>query len=57
LAYFRFHRDVYTSDDLEVRAKLVKEIADSGVDVYVFFQHEDNPESVRPALRFRELVV
>jgi uncharacterized protein YecE (DUF72 family) len=55
-AYFRFHRDVYTPDELDLRASLLTDIADGGVDVYAFFQHEDNPESVRPALRFRELV-
>lgn len=53
--YFRFHRDIYEPVDLEERAELVKRLA-SDADVYAFFQHEDNPESVRPALRFQELV-
>jgi uncharacterized protein YecE (DUF72 family) len=52
-AYFRFHRDVYEPGDLEARAELVKSFA---TDVYAIFQHEDNPESVKPALRFLELV-
>ena len=55
-AYFRFHRDFYTDDDLEQRAEIVRTIAEGGTDVYVFFAHEDNPDSVRPALSFRELV-
>lgn len=53
-AYFRFHRDVYEPGDLEARAKLVKELA-AQTDVWAIFQHEDNPESVKPALRFLEL--
>jgi uncharacterized protein YecE (DUF72 family) len=55
-AYFRFHRDTYSREDIEKRAELVKSLAADGTDVYVFFAHEDNPESVRPALAFRELV-
>lgn len=54
-AYFRFHRELYEPDDLTARAKLVRMLA-SDVDVYAFFAHEDNPDSVRPALRFQELV-
>jgi uncharacterized protein YecE (DUF72 family) len=54
--YFRFHKDIYEPGDIEARAEIVKSYASSGVDVYAIFQHEDNPESVKPALRFRELV-
>jgi uncharacterized protein YecE (DUF72 family) len=54
-AYFRFHRELYGSPDLNERAELVRRLA-SDVDVYAFFAHEDNPDSVRPALRFQELV-
>jgi uncharacterized protein YecE (DUF72 family) len=56
IAYFRFHRDSYEPGDITERASLVRSIADEGTDVYAFFQHEDNPESVRPALRLQELV-
>jgi uncharacterized protein YecE (DUF72 family) len=56
LAYLRFHRDAYDADDLDERASLVIMLASEGIDVYAFFAHEDNPDSVRPALRFRELV-
>jgi uncharacterized protein YecE (DUF72 family) len=57
VAYFRFHREQpYSHVELESRAERVKWIAKQGTDVYVFFSHEDNPESVRPALRFQELV-
>jgi uncharacterized protein YecE (DUF72 family) len=52
-AYFRFHRVTYSPEEIEKRASLVQGL---GVDAYVFFAHEDNPESVRPALRFQELV-
>lgn len=56
-AYFRFHREApYAAEELDARAALLTQIRDSGVDVYAFFSHEDNPESVRPALRFLELV-
>jgi uncharacterized protein YecE (DUF72 family) len=56
IAYFRFHRDFYSPDDLYARASLLRTIAETGTDVYVFFSHEDNPESVRPALRVQELL-
>jgi uncharacterized protein YecE (DUF72 family) len=55
-AYFRFHRANYTPSELADRAALLRSIDESGVDVYAFFQHEDDPESVRPALRFLELI-
>jgi uncharacterized protein YecE (DUF72 family) len=56
-AYFRFHREApYAPDELEQRAAIVKGLSGSGVDVYAFFSHEDNPESVKPALRFLELL-
>jgi uncharacterized protein YecE (DUF72 family) len=55
IAYFRFHKELYEPGDLSTRAELVHELA-SNVDVCVFFAHEDNPDSVRPALRFQELV-
>ena len=54
--YFRFHREKpYEPDELQQRVDLVKRLRDSGADVYAFFSHEDNPESVKPALRFLEL--
>lgn len=56
VAYFRFHRDSYSSEDLAQRAEIVKTIAAEGTDVYAYFAHEDNPESVRPALKLQELV-
>jgi uncharacterized protein YecE (DUF72 family) len=52
-AYFRLHRVTYSPEEIEERASLVRGL---GVDSYVFFAHEDNPESVHPALRFQELV-
>jgi hypothetical protein len=35
---------------------LVRNLAEEDVDVYAFFQHEDNPDSVRPALGLKELL-
>ncbi len=56
-AYFRFHREApYEPDELGGRAEIVTRLRDSGVDVYAFFSHEDNPESVKPALHFLQLV-
>lgn len=55
LAYFRFHRSSYSPEDLSARADLARRLTSEGTDVYAFFQHEDNPESVRPALALREL--
>jgi uncharacterized protein YecE (DUF72 family) len=55
-AYFRFHRAGYTPDELAARAELVRRLSTEGVDVYAIFAHEDNPDSVRPALRMKELV-
>lgn len=57
VAYFRFHREgSYSLEDLAERAALAARIASQGTDVYAFFSHEDNPESVQPALRFQSLV-
>lgn len=56
-AYFRFHREApYSAEELERRAELLRRLRDSAVDVYAFFSHEDNPDSVKPALRFADLV-
>lgn len=54
VAYFRFHRDSYDANAIAERASLVRSIADDGTDVYVFFAHEDNPESVKPALAMQD---
>ncbi len=54
-SYFRFHRALYVQADLEERAALVRSVADSG-DIYAFFAHEDNPESVGPALKTQKLL-
>ena len=55
-AYFRFHRESYDDDALAERATLLKEIEAQGIDVYAFFAHEDNPDSVKPALAMKELL-
>ncbi len=55
-AYFRFHRDSYDSDDIEQRVSMMRELADGGTSVYAFYAHEDNPDSVKPALRTLELL-
>jgi uncharacterized protein YecE (DUF72 family) len=56
LSYFRFHRVDYKPEDLEMRAELVRGMAAQGIDVYAIFAHEDNPDSVRPALTMKQLV-
>lgn len=56
VAYFRFHRERYETSDIAERASIVRAMADGGADVYAFFAHEDNPESVRPALALQEQV-
>jgi uncharacterized protein YecE (DUF72 family) len=55
-AYFRFHRESYDDDSLRERAALLTEIEAQGIDVYAFFAHEDNPDSVKPALAMKELL-
>lgn len=56
-AYFRFHREApYAAEELQQRADMVRRLREAAVDVYAFFSHEDNPESVKPALRFVQLV-
>jgi uncharacterized protein YecE (DUF72 family) len=56
IAYFRFHRDTYSPRDIAERASIVGAIADEGTDVYVFYAHEDNPDSVKPALQTQKLL-
>jgi uncharacterized protein YecE (DUF72 family) len=56
LAYFRFHRVDYKPEDLEMRAELVQGMAAQGTDVYAIFAHEDDPDSVRPALTMKQLL-
>ena len=55
-AYFRFHRDSYDDDALRARAELLKETEAQGIDVFAFFAHEDNPDSVKPALAMKALL-
>jgi hypothetical protein len=49
LVYFRFHKDVYGPGDVRRRAD---RCATYTSDVYAIFQHEDSPDSVKPALEF-----
>ena len=56
IAYFRFHRDIYTTEDIDQRVALLRRLADEGTSVYAFYAHEDNPDSVKPALRTLELL-
>jgi uncharacterized protein YecE (DUF72 family) len=56
LAYFRFHRESYSPDDVVQRVSLLRTLAGGGTSVYAFYAHEDNPESVKPALRTLELL-
>lgn len=56
IAYFRFHRDTYSPQEIAERASILRAIADDGTDVFAFYAHEDNPDSVKPALQTLDLL-
>ncbi|MGH2760327.1 MAG: DUF72 domain-containing protein [Actinomycetota bacterium] len=56
IAYFRFHRDGYSADDINQRVSLLRRLAEEGTSVYAFYAHENNPDSVEPALQTLELL-
>jgi uncharacterized protein YecE (DUF72 family) len=55
-AYFRFHRDSYDASDVTQRVSLLRTLAADGTSAYAFYAHEDNPDSVKPALQTLELL-
>lgn len=54
IAYYRFHRPEPDPGVRAEQAQLLRSAAAAGTDVYAFFAHEDDPESVRPALAMVE---
>ena len=54
--YLRLRNPPYTDEDLAVEAERVGALLDTGLDVYAYFQHEDDPTAPRYAERLRELV-
>ena len=54
--YLRLREPPYTEDDLREWAGRVRSLVVDGIDVYLYFQHEDEPTAPRYAERLRELV-
>lgn len=54
VAYLRFRHPAYEPDELDQRAVLVRDLAERGTDVYVFFRHTDDPACALLALEFQE---
>jgi uncharacterized protein YecE (DUF72 family) len=54
--YLRLREPPYTEDDLREWAGRVRSLVVDGIDVYLYFRHEDEPTAPRYAERLRELV-
>jgi uncharacterized protein YecE (DUF72 family) len=54
IAYLRLRLPEYSSRQLAARAKLISRLAADGVDVYVFFRHQDDPACTKVALAFQD---
>ena len=54
--YLRLRNPPYDEDDLAVEAGRIRALLSSGVDVYAYFQHEDEPTAPRYAERLLELL-
>jgi uncharacterized protein YecE (DUF72 family) len=54
--YLRLRNPPYAEDDLTGEAARIGQLLDAGLDVYAYFQHEDDPTAPRYAERLRELV-
>ncbi len=54
--YLRFREPPYDDVALASIAERVRPMLDDGVEVYAFFQHEDEPTAPEYALRLRELL-
>jgi len=55
-AYLRFRDPPYDEAALRESALRIRELLDTGADVYAFFRHEDEPTAPAYAERLRELV-
>jgi uncharacterized protein YecE (DUF72 family) len=54
--YLRFRDPPYSEDDLARAAREIRQLLGSGVDVYAYFRHEDEPTAPIYAERLRALV-
>ena len=54
--YLRLREPPYSEDDLREWALRVRSLVVDGIDVYLYFRHEDEPTAPRYAERLRELV-
>jgi uncharacterized protein YecE (DUF72 family) len=54
--YLRLRKPPYDEHGLAAEAERIRPLLDAGADVYVYFQHEDEPTAPRYAERLLELV-
>jgi uncharacterized protein YecE (DUF72 family) len=54
--YLRLRNPPYTDDDLAAEAARIGRMIEAGLDVFAYFQHEDEPTAPRYAARLLELV-
>lgn len=54
--YLRLRNPPYADDDLEAEAARIAPLLEQGLDVFAYFQHEDEPTAPRYAERLLELV-
>jgi uncharacterized protein YecE (DUF72 family) len=54
--YLRFRDPPYADDELRGLAERIAPLLDSGVDVYAYFRHEDEPTAPAYALRLLQLL-
>jgi uncharacterized protein YecE (DUF72 family) len=54
--YLRFRDPPYADDELRGLAERIAPLLDSGVDVYAYFRHEDEPTAAAYALRLLQLL-
>jgi uncharacterized protein YecE (DUF72 family) len=54
--YLRFREPPYTDRELRDWAARIRPLVDSGIEVYGYFRHEDEPAAPRYAKRLEELV-
>jgi uncharacterized protein YecE (DUF72 family) len=54
--YLRLRNPPYSDDDLAAEAKRIEPLIARGLDVFAYFQHEDEPTAPRYAERLLELV-
>ncbi len=53
-AYYRFRREEYSAAERRVIAERVRRLSDSGIEVFAFFKHEEQPDSPLYAVELLE---